>query len=142
MELSIHDNILYAYLVVSEQEDPYLYTITLFTEFSDSSSSEYTDIVFTGVLTHHFEHELSHSILFDVEERDFEYIYENDPDLFERSKDYGWPPYMRTTFAELIATLKTQDIKAFVISTSYGLDGWIWAKQMTKVQRNTRKEFV
>jgi hypothetical protein len=142
MELSVHDNILYGYVVVSDQDQSRSYTITLYTEFLDRLPIEYTDIVFTGVVAHHFENELPNSILFDVEEADLGRVYEDDQELFERLKNYGWPPYAYTTVDELVATLKAEQIKAFAISASYGLDGWVWAKQMTKVRRDSRNEFA
>lgn len=142
MELSVHDNILYGYTVVSDHDHHRSYTINLYTEFLNRAPVEYTDIVWTGVVAHHFEHELPHSILFDVEEADLKRIYDDNQELFERLKQYGWPPYTYTTADELITILKTQQIKAFTISASYGIDGWIWAKQMRKVQRDRRKEFT
>ena len=142
MELSIHDNILYGYTVVSAQDQSRSYTITLYTECLDRPPIEYTDIVFTGVVAHHFENELPNTILFDLEETDLARIYESEQELFERLKNYGWPPYAYTTVEELVAALKAKQIKAFAISASYGLDGWVWAKQMTKVQRDSRKEFA
>jgi hypothetical protein len=141
MELSVHDNVLYGYTVVSDQDQSRSYTITLYTEFLDRPPVEYTDIVFTGVVAHHFESELPNGILFDVEETDLERTYEDDQELFERLKTYGWP-CTYTTADDLVATLKAKHIKAFAISSSYGLDGWVWAEQMTKVQRDSRKQFT
>jgi hypothetical protein len=141
MELSVHDNVLYGYTVVSNQDQSRSYMITLYTEFQDRPPVEYTDIVFVGVVAHHFESELPNSILFDVEETDLERTYEDTRDLFERLNNYGWP-CAYTTIDDLFATLKAKQIKAFAISSSYGLDGWIWAEQMTKVQRDSRKVFI
>src|SRR5436190_1264798 len=107
MELSVHDNILYGYTVVSEQDQSRSYTITLYTKFLDRPPIEYTDIVFTGVVAHHFESELPNSILFDVEETDLERTYENDQELFERLKNYGWP-CAYTTVDDLVANLKAK----------------------------------
>jgi hypothetical protein len=36
---------------------------------------------------------------------------------------------------------KSENIKAFAISASYGLDRWVWAEEMTKVRRDDRKQF-
>ncbi len=141
MELSVHDNMLYGYTVISDQAHSHSYTITLYTEFLESPPIEYTDIVFTGVVAHHFERELPNSILFDVEETDLERIYEDHQELFERLKNYGWP-CAYTTLDDLVAILKTKNIKAFAISASYGLDGWVWAEMMTKVQRDNRRHII
>src|SRR5439155_16532339 len=115
MELSVHDNILYGYTVVADQNQSRSYTITLYTEFLDSPPAEYTNVVFTGVVAHHFESELPNSILFDIEETDLERTYIDDQELFERLKNYGWP-YIYTTSDELFVTLKAKQIKAFTIS--------------------------
>lgn len=140
MELSVHDNILYGYAVVSDQNQSRSYTIILYTEFLDSPPVEYTDVVFAGVVAHHFESELPNSILFDIEQTDLERTYTDDQELFERLKNYGWP-FMYTTLDELFVSLKAKQIKAFTISASYGLDGWVWAEQMSKIRRAERKEF-
>jgi hypothetical protein len=124
MELSVHDNILYGYTVVSDQNQTRSYTITLYTEFLDTPPVEYTDIVFTGVVAHHFESELPNSILFDIEETDLERTYNDDQELFERLKNYGWP-CSYTTLDELFASLKAKQIKAFTISAvTDSMDGF------------------
>lgn len=142
MELSVHDAILYGYSVVSGEYEENAYTITLYTVYMDRPPIRYIDVVFTDVVAHYFENELANSIIFGVEEEDLASIYENNRGLFERLINYGWPPYNYTTADELIATLKAEHMKAFGISASYGLHGWVWAKQMTKIKRDSRKEFT
>jgi hypothetical protein len=140
LQISIHDNILYGYAVMNDQDQSRSYTITFYTEFLDSPSIEYTDVVFTGVVAHYFENELPNSILFDIEQSDLKSTYELVPELFERLTNYGWPcPY--TTLDDLFATLEAKHIQAFLISASYGLDGWVWAEEMNTVQRVERKTF-
>jgi len=140
MELSVHDNTLYGFTVVSDESQSQSYTITLHTAYLDHMPFEYTDIVFIRVVAHHFESELPNSILFDVEETQLERVYADHRALFEKLKNYGWP-CAYTTENDLVANLKVRNIKAFAISSSYGLDGWVWAEQMTKVRRNDRKQF-
>ncbi len=138
--LSIHDNILYGVTVVSGAYLSRSYSIRLHTAFLDLRPFEYTDIEFSGVVAHHFGCELPNSILFDIEETELERIYNDHRDLFERLKNYGWPfPYK--TEDDLIASLKTDRIKAFTISSSYGFEGWIWAEQVIEIKRSRRKRF-
>jgi hypothetical protein len=80
---SIHDNLIYAYSVLCSRR-----RIVLHTEFrqgggASGPAAEHTDVVFDGVLAHHFE-------------------------------------------------------KAFEISSSYGLSGWVLAETMTLRERSGR----
>jgi hypothetical protein len=140
MEPPVHDNILYAFIVASDEDQSQSYTIRLHTAYLDRMPHEYTDIVFSHTVAHHFECELPNSILFDVEETPLEQVYADHQDLFEKLKNYGWPCTYKTG-TELVASLKAKNIKAFAISASYGLDGWIWAEAMTLVRRDDRKQF-
>jgi hypothetical protein len=60
---SVHDNNVYAFAVLCEQR-----RIVLHTEYRDGGAEEYTDVVFDGVVAHHFEDVLEGNILFGVEE--------------------------------------------------------------------------
>jgi len=68
---SVHDNELFAY-----SADGVLKRIKLHTRYSAQQPSEYTDIVFDGVLDHMFRDVLLPSIIFDVEEADSVFVLE------------------------------------------------------------------
>ena len=124
-EISVHDNFVLSYTVKCQERQ-----ITFHTVYIDREPYEHTNIVFTGVLASHFEHDNFKTILFDVEEETLEQVYTAYREVFEHNKRYGWPNIDYNTEAELIATLKAQNIKGFLISSSSGMDGLVLAQEM------------
>jgi hypothetical protein len=84
--LSIHDNNVYAYVVDCEHD-----RLILHTSFLDSEIREFTDVVFTGVVAHFFEHVLPGNILFAIEQVELKSVIETYAELFKESWRYGWP---------------------------------------------------
>jgi hypothetical protein len=123
---SVHDNFVYAYIVECEDR-----RIVLYTHFRDGSANEYTDVIFTGVVAHHFECVLPGNILFDVDEIPCRQIVEQWAALFAAQKNYGWPDAISYGGAEdLIRALEARAARGFQISSSYGLGGWVLATAM------------
>jgi hypothetical protein len=127
MEISIHDNYLLSYFVDAEKAEIHLHTA-----FLDGDANEYTDVIFAGVAAYHFESDNFKTILFDIHESELSDIYEGEQNLFERLKNYGWPTLKYESKEELLTLMQKRGVKGFVIHSSYGLSGWIWAKSMTK----------
>src|SRR4051812_23440930 len=92
MRESVHDNWIYAQAVDHERGRLVLYTV-----WPHSDPPEYTDIVFDGVVVHHFEQQKVGSglypanVLFDVEEANPLFILGQYEGLLARTKNYGWP---------------------------------------------------
>ena len=117
--ISIHDNIIYAYSVDCENR-----RIVLHTRFPNGPATEYIDVIFTGVIAHHFEHALAHNILFDVTETGASEIVTVAPALFAAGQPYGWPDGIEYCDAEeLIRILERRGACGFQISGSYGMRG-------------------
>jgi hypothetical protein len=132
--ISVHDNFVYAYRVECEAR-----RIVLHTRFRDSSPEEYTDVIFTGVVAHHFEHVLEGNILFDVTEIPLRDIIETSAALFAAGKNYMWPDGIDyRDVEELIRILEGQGACGFEISSSYGMSGWVIAGAMDRKARGTR----
>jgi hypothetical protein len=122
-ELSVHDNQIDAYIVDCPGR-----RLVLHTSFRDREPHEFTDIVFEQVLAHLFEHVLPGNILYDVEEVSLDQLLGENSALLGESWRYGWPPIeyggdLRTLAAELSA----RSVRAYSISSSYGLSGWVLA---------------
>jgi hypothetical protein len=129
---SVHDNFVYAYVVLCEE-----HRLILHTHYRDGGANEFTDIVFTGVQAHHFEGSLDSNILFDVEEVEPEWIVREFADLFAQQKKYGWP-VIGCEEPELLARLlRERGAKGYVIHSSYGLGGWVLASEMSQVERTS-----
>jgi hypothetical protein len=127
MDISVHDNYLLSYSVDAEKA-----TICFYTAYLDGDANEHTDVIFDGVAAYHFECDNLQTILFDIYEAKVNDIYNEHEDLFDRFKNHGWPNLEYKTKEDLLKTMEEQAVKGFVIRSSLGLHGWIWAKSMTK----------
>jgi hypothetical protein len=134
-EQSIHDNNVYAYAVHCEQR-----RIVLHTEYRDGRAEEYTDVVFSGVVAHHFESPLSGNILFDITQVEPGHIVQTWSDLFDRQKNHGWPAIEYDKPQELISILVGMGVRGYEIGSSYGLSGWVLATQMNLRQRMAKAD--
>ena len=133
-ERSVHDNNIYAYSVLCEQR-----RLILYTEFTHGTSKEYTDVVFTGVVAHHFEDVLAGNVLFQVEVVEVERIIKGWSDLFAERKNYGWPDDLDYDGPDaLIGMLRQREIKGFEVAGSYGLHGWVLARSKGIRERATK----
>jgi hypothetical protein len=131
-ELSIHDNLVYAYNVDCEGRRVVLHTV-----FRDREPNEYTDVVFRDVVAHHFEHVLDGNILFDIDDSDVATFVKENSALFADSWRYGWPPVdYNGDMNKLVDALNAASARAYVIQSSYGLSGWVVAGGCDRVSRN------
>lgn len=117
--LSIHDN-----EIVSYEVDIRKSTIKIQTLDGDELT---TTIEFTDVLAHVFETQLQGSIIFDISTFEVSRFLENNKELLEKQKNYGWPMHYEKK-EELLEHLQNEKYNYFVISASYGLNGWVIAK--------------
>lgn len=131
-EPSVHDNQIYAYSVDCEGR-----RLVLHTAFPDREPHGYTDVVFREVVAHHFEHVLPGSILFDVEGADVATLVEHNERLLAESWRHGWPPLeYNGSLTALVAALRAASVRAYTISSSYGLSGWVLATACDRVPRD------
>ena len=125
--LSVHDNVVLSFLVDCTKK-----RITLQTLYERPDNlSEYTDIIFENVLCYHFANDTMGSILFDVTEVFLETILEDYAPLFTSGKNYGWPAFVGyKDEANLWIKLTEREMKAFSISASVGICGFVLAQSM------------
>jgi hypothetical protein len=128
----VHDNEILAYRVDFEHERLILKT----RYFHNGSIVELTDVVFSGYLTHMFNHECKGSVLFDIEECPLSNFLEREHAMLEENRNYAWPITYRAedTHAELTSFMRENGYKAFEVSSSYGLYGWVLAKRMDVIE--------
>ena len=131
-EPSVHDNVIYAYSVSCEER-----VLILHTAFRDREPQELTDIVFHDVVAHHFEHVLEGNILFDVEDMEVAALVRDNTNVFADSWRYGWPAIeYRGDLDTLVRALQGAGIHAYAISSSYGLSGWVLARNCQRLLRH------
>ena len=133
---SVHDNCVYAYSVLAERGE-----IVLHTEFNEISPIEFTDVVFKGVVAHHFECSLRANILFDIHEVEVKAVLEEETAILERLKNYNWPPIDYADLHDLERALRERGTHAYQIYSSYGLSGFVFALSMGFIKRAS-KAFV
>jgi len=121
-EPSIHDNRVISYEVDGERR-----RIVLHTRLEGRHPVEYTDVVFDGVLAYHFEHDNFGNILFGVAEVPIPQLVGAWRSLFEEGSPYAWPGSWNESPEASIRHFEANGAKAFEISSSYGLAGWVVA---------------
>ena len=120
----IHDNIIKSYFVDFENQN-----IVFNTVYHCNDIHEITIITFNNVMAYFFKDELNGSIIFDIEEISLEYFINENKNILDTEKNYGWPfPYKDEE--EFIEILNKNKQKYYVINSSYGLNGWILADEM------------
>jgi hypothetical protein len=140
--ISVHDNWVYAQAVDHDRRRIVLYTV-----YSHSTPPEYTDVVFEGVVTHHFEQQnvgggnpYPANVLFDVEESDATLLLNPYAGLLARTKGYNWPVREYDDLQDLVTRLTADGAKCFEVHGTVGLHGFVFAKSMTFRERLARAE--
>lgn len=129
-EISVHDNHLVAYTVLANERK-----IILQTEYRDREPHEFTDIVFEEVLAYHFENDLFGTIIFDVTEVDLCSLLKECAAMFENGWRYGWPRGWEKEKEKIEVFAQRLQMRAFEVSSSYGMNGWVLACRMFKIKK-------
>lgn len=119
--ISVHDNKIVSYQVNLEKEEIRIHTLT------ESGNNVY--IVFSGVLAHFFETQISNSIIFNIDEYPLLDFFKENKKLLEEQKPYCWP-ICYENIKELEETLIKENYIYYNICASYGLSGWVLAKKL------------
>lgn len=86
-------------------------------------------IIFHSVFCHKFYEEMAYSIVSDIEERPIENFFTENKDLLTQTKSYAWP-IMYDTLQELEEKIKDSGVHYHVLSSAYGLNGWVLAERV------------
>jgi hypothetical protein len=137
---SVHDNLLYAQIIDHDR-----CRITLHTVYPHATPVEFTDVVFDGVVVHHFEQQkcdgdASSCVLFEVEAVDPRRILNEYTDLLARTKKYSWPIASYSGLDDLAAQLTSAGTKCFEVHGVCGIQGFVFAASMELRQRPARAE--
>jgi hypothetical protein len=138
---SIHDNWIYAQVVDHER-----CRIVLHTVYPHADPPEYTDVVFAGVVVHHFEQQkvgrgpCPANVLFDVEEADPLFILGQHGELLARTKNHGWPVPCYVRLEDLAEQLTADGARCFEVQAVCGLGGFVFARSMELRAREARAE--
>ena len=133
MAPSVHDNYIISYEVHCEKR-----TILLRTEYREHDKViEFTNVYFEEVVAYHFDNDAFGNIIFDLNEAALEgFLKDYGPEILELSRMNGRPTWA-ADLASAPEYLREQGIKAFLLSASLGLAGWILARKMSILPANT-----
>jgi len=125
MTISIHDGLVVGYSVNFLGNELALDIKTVVDEI--------VTVTFKNYLAHHFDHVMEGSILFDIEEKNLKPFFVDNQEQFELHKLYAWPIWFKDT-NELEQYLQKNSYKCYIISSSLGLSGFVFAKTQ-KIKR-------
>jgi hypothetical protein len=138
---SVHDNWVYAQAVDHERCRVVLHTV-----YPHVEPPEYTDIVFEGVVVHHFEQQMVGggpdpvNVLFDAAEADPAILLGQYTELLARTRNYGWPVPSYDGTGDLVSRLTAGGTRCFEIHGTCGLHGFVFAASMEFRRRPSRAE--
>jgi hypothetical protein len=135
MALSVHDNLLISYEVQCDAR-----LITLRTEFrTKNGPTEFTNIIFKGVQGYNFENDAFGSIILGLEAIPIEqFLTEYGAEISESYRMAGSPGPWAKNLETASEYLQKQGIQGFILTSSYGLSGWILAREMSSLPANSR----
>ncbi|WP_448550540.1 hypothetical protein [Thalassotalea fusca] len=118
---SLHDYNIFKYEVLSSERQIVFHT-------KDHHGDTEAIVTFSGVSGHLLEHGLEGNIVLDFDEyEDIDQFYSHFENGLKRYQKYGLP--LKTENSDsFLFSMKSLCLKAYVLSTSYGLHGWILAK--------------
>jgi hypothetical protein len=128
MTPSVHDNLLVSYEVQCEAR-----TITLHTEYRvKNKPTEFTNIIFTGVQAYRFENDAFGNIILGLETVTAEaFLKQYGDEISESYRMAGSPGPWAENLATALGYLRDERTQAFILSSSYGLSGWVLAREMS-----------
>ena len=127
---SVHDNHIIAYTVLARER-----RIVISTEFPGRAPQDLIDVVFDDVLAYDFEHDCFDAIILDIEEVDLAALLKDHAAVFEEGARWGWPCGWEKRKETIGAFANRLKMRAFELSPSYGMSGWVIAARMTMVDK-------
>ncbi|WP_413497280.1 hypothetical protein [Carnobacterium maltaromaticum] len=119
--MKMHDNEIISYEINLKEQ-----TINIKTQ-APNEKEEY--IFFTDVFAYYFENQLLGSVILDLFEEPLEkFVVDNESLLIEGRKN-AWPMHYKE-ISQLEAKVKAGNLKYYIIASSYGLRGWVLAKNL------------
>ena len=87
-------------------------------------------VVFSEVFAYFFENEIPYSVILDLEKWDIDRFCEDNWEVLAKRKNSSWPTSYNN-IGELEEIINEKELNYFVLYASYGMNGWILAKEVT-----------
>lgn len=117
----IHDSIIISYEV--NLEERYIKIVL------NNDKKERKILCFSNVLTHVFEDIVENSIIMEISEQNIRSFFIENHDMLNKKKDYCWPVDYQN-LRQLEKIILKENLRYFVLKSSYGLYGWVLATQI------------
>jgi hypothetical protein len=98
----------------------------------DRARAHSVTITFSGVEGYLLEHDLGVNIVYSIEEQPLTQFIEENASAFVEGAKWGWPLFWKGSVESTIAWLTQRAARAWALSTSYGLFGWVVAREATQ----------
>jgi hypothetical protein len=107
-------------------------TIALRTEYRVANKpTEFRNVIFKGVQGYHFQNDAFGNVIFGIETVPVEYMLtEFSAEISESYRMAGSPGPWAANLGSAPEYLRDHGIKGFTLSSSYGLSGWVLAKEV------------
>ena len=127
MALSVHDNLLVSYEVRCDAR-----AILLRTEHrAKNEPTDFVNVIFKGVQGYRFENDAFGNIILDVGTVAIDqFLKEHGTEISESYRMAGSPGPWAGNLETASDYLAEQGIQAFILSSSYGLSGWVLAREI------------
>lgn len=122
--MNLHDYKILSYTVNLEKS-----SILLLVCGENKNVDTIQQVVFSDVLCHNFQVELQGSVISDLLEHNISTFIKNNINLLKINQQYCWPIFYKN-INELEKFLTVNNYIYFEITSSYGLNGWILAKNI------------
>lgn len=130
--ISVHDSHILKYVVDYEKKEIILNT--------KSEDNESMDIVFSDVVAYLFEDAIIGCIILDLEEWPIDDVIGClGEDYIMKHKSYGWP-FEFETIDDFKNKVAKDEIIIYNLASSYGMSGFIFAKSVKYLTKNTIKK--
>ena len=125
MALTVHDNLLLSYEVRCDVR-----TILLRTKHRvKNEPTEFVNVIFKGVQGYRFENDAFGNIILDVETVAIDqFLKEHGAEVSESYRVAGAPGPWAANLEMASGHLMEQKIQGFILSSSFGLSGWVIAR--------------
>jgi hypothetical protein len=130
MALGVHDNLLISYEVRCD-----IRRISLRTEHRrEHEPSEFVDVIFSGVQGYDFKNDAFGNIILDVETIEIDQLLkEYGAEISESYRMAGAPGPWAANLGTASVHLLERGIQGFALSSSFGLSGWVLAREISIV---------
>ena len=121
--ISIHDDRLVEINISAERREVLLNTIA-------ETGGQRKQIRFSGVVGYHFQDDNLKTILFDIVRVDATEVIRKNEEKFQDGIRIAWPGIWNVSSEAALEYLQAEQVHGFLIQPSFGMEGWILAKDM------------